>query len=87
MYGDMLKPPHGKSFGPVSVPSEERERVRSISRLDLVHIPMLHHASAVQPEHIRHRRGSISDVQMHEPNIALKGLVDNGPAHAGDEVL
>ena len=24
---------------------------------------------------------------MHEPNIPIKGLVDNGPAHAGDQVL
>ena len=48
---------------------------------------MLHHPSTIQPEHIRHRRGSIRNIQMHEPNIPIKGLVDNGPAHAGDQVL
>ena len=89
----MLEPrpfsePHlPRYFDSVSLPSEERERVRSISRPHLVHIPMLHHASAIQPEHIRDRRRSIGNAQMHEPNISIKGLVDNGPAHAWDQVL
>ena len=48
---------------------------------------MLHHASTIQPKHIRHRQRPARNIQMHKPNVCIKSLVHNGAVHARDEVL
>lgn len=48
---------------------------------------MLHHASAIQPEHIRHGQLPSANIQMHKPNASIKGLMHDRPVHARDQVL
>lgn len=48
---------------------------------------MLHDARPVHSEHIRHRQLARCDVQMHKPNVRVKGLVHNRPVYARNQVL
>lgn len=66
--------------------SENRKRVRSIRRLRLIDIPMLHHTRPIQPKRIRHRHLPTRHIQMHKPNAPVKRLVHNRPIHAWDEI-
>ena len=48
---------------------------------------MLLDASSIQPKHIRHGQRPSSNVQMHESNASIKGLVRDRPVHARDQVI
>lgn len=80
-------PSHPKTLKSITVHLEQRQGVRSISWPRLIDIPMLHHASAVQTEHICHGQLPSGDIQMHKPNVSVKSLVHDRPAHARDQIL
>ena len=48
---------------------------------------MLHDTRPFHPEHIRHRRLQLINVQMNESNTPIERLVNDGTVHARDQEL